>query len=402
MDAMLKKLGDERTEKVKFITSLTDEAMGANRDLSDNESELITRAKDRIGAIDKQLETLSGDLELSQAAQDRLAKLGNAVQSGRTDQPVEYPTPGAYLRDYISAMAGQGNARTEADERLRRYHRAAAHVTTDAFAGVFPNSIVGPVINFINSSRPLVNALGVQGVPSGPTFRRPRLVDQHTADGVGVQANQKDELVSQPFNITSDDVALSTLGGYVNVARQVLDWGVASMDTIVNQLAARYAMAVERAAIAEMQKSTSKVALAADADSTALIKAIYDGAALVFNKTNQLPTTMVAGPNGWARLGSIVDAAGRQLFPFLAPGNAAGQQSATSFQGNPVGLSLVVTPGITDDTFWILNGWALEAYEQLVGQLQVTEPSVLGVQVAYAGYVGFFRPATDGAVHLAP
>lgn len=402
MDAMLKKLGEERAEKVKFITSLTEEAMGANRDLSDNEGELITRAKTRIGAIDKQLETLSGDLELSQAAQDRLAKLGNAIQSGRSDQPVEYPSPGAYLRDYIASIAGQGNLRTEADERLRRYHRAAAHVTTDAFAGVFPNSIVGPVINFINSSRPLVNALGVQPVPSGPTFRRPRLVDTHTTDGVGIQVNQKDELVSQPFSITSDDVSLSTLGGYVNVARQVLDWGVASMDTIVNQLAARYAMAVEAAAVGEMQKSTSKIPLAADADGAALIAAIYDGAAMVYSKTNQLPTIMAAGPNGWARLGSISDAAGRPLFPFLSPGNAAGQQSATSFQGNPVGLSLVVTPGIADDTFWVLNGWALEAYEQLVGQLQVTEPSVLGVQVAYAGYVGFFRPATDGAVHLAP
>ena len=29
---------------------------------------------------------------------------------------------------------------------------------------------------------------------------------------------------------------------------------------------------------------------------------------------------------------------------------------------------------------------AIEVYEQRVGALQVTEPSVLGVQVAYAGY----------------
>jgi len=400
---MLKKLSDERAEKLKFITSLTEEAMAASRDLSENESELITRGKERIAVIDKQLETLSGDLELSQAAQDRLAKLSGAVQSGRTETAVEYPSAGAYLRDYLSTVIGVGSQRSEADERLRRYHRAAAHVTTDAFAGIFPNSIVGPVINFINSSRPLVNALGVQGVPSGPTFRRPRLVDTHTADGVGIQAAQKDELVSQPFSITSDDVSLSTLGGYVNVARQVLDWGVASMDTIVNQLAARYAMAVERAAITEMQKSTSKVTLAANADGPTLVKAIFDGAAKVFTQTNQLPTIMAAGPLGWARLGSIPDLAGRQIFPFLSPSNAAGSMGgANTFSGNPVGLSLVVTPGITDDTFWILNGWAMEAYEQLVGQLQVTEPSVLGVQVAYAGYVGFFRPAADGAVHLAP
>ena len=34
---------------------------------------------------------------------------------------------------------------------------------------------------------------------------------------------------------------------------------------------------------------------------------------------------------------------------------------------------------------------AVEVYEQRVGALQATEPSVLGVQVAYAGY---FTPMT--------
>jgi hypothetical protein len=34
----------------------------------------------------------------------------------------------------------------------------------------------------------------------------------------------------------------------------------------------------------------------------------------------------------------------------------------------------------------VISSSAVEVYEQRVGALQVTEPSVLGVQVAYAGY----------------
>jgi hypothetical protein len=39
----------------------------------------------------------------------------------------------------------------------------------------------------------------------------------------------------------------------------------------------------------------------------------------------------------------------------------------------------------------VISTAAVEVYEQRVGTLQVTEPSVLGVQVAYAGY---FTPMT--------
>jgi HK97 family phage major capsid protein len=402
-DSMLATLVEERQSKVQFIGGLTGTAMEQKRDLSSNELELITRSQGRITELDTQINVLSKDVEMNAQAVERLQFLGRAVNSTEPGKDaVEYRSAGAYLTDYLGSLIGEGERRSRSEERLRRFHRAAAHVTTQNFAGVFPQEIVGPVINFINSSRPLVSSLGTIAVPNGPSFRRPRLVDAHMNDGVGIQAAQKDELVSQPFTMTSDTVDLSTLGGYVNVARQVLDWGVASMDVIVNQLAARYSAATERAAIAELQKSTGKVTLALDATGDVVVQAIYDAAAMLFTETGQLPTTLLAGPLGWARLGGLSDGAGRPIFPFLAPSNASGTSSADSFAANPVGLKLVVTPAITDATFWVLNGYALECYEQTIGQLSVVEPSVLGIQVAYAGYVGFYRPAPNGAIHLAP
>src|SRR5262245_35974945 len=214
---MLEKLTGERKGKLEFIEKLTADAAEQSRDLSTNELELITRSKERIKAIDAQLDVLSIDVELSQEAQDRLAKIGGAATgsgTGSARTAPEYRSVGAYMRDIFVSRIGQRHEREEAADRLTRYDRAVAHITTGEFAGQFPNAIVGPVIDFINSSRPLVNALGPNGVPSGPTFRRPRLNDPNFATGVAEQANQKDELVSLPFTITSEDVALVTLGGY--------------------------------------------------------------------------------------------------------------------------------------------------------------------------------------------
>lgn len=400
-DVMLVKLGEERTAKLSFIEGLTQAAAAENRDLSTNELELITRSKDRIKAIDSQIDVLATESDLSDQAQARLASLAGATVGDSS--AFEYKTLGHYMRDYLRSIIGKGPEKAEAEENLRRYTRAASHITTGNFTGTFPDPLVGPLIDLINASRPLMAAVGVQPVPAGPTFRRPRLNDPNVDTGVAVQANQKDELVSQAFTLSSDTVNLTTLGGYVNVARQVTDWGIASMDLIIRQLAKRYARATERAALTEMSLSTSKVTLADAATGEVVTQAIFDAAALCYTETGELPTTLITGPLGWARLGGVATSGGQMAFPYLNPANAAGSSGgADTFALNPVGLAFVVTPAITDKRMWVLNGTALEAYEQVIGSLSVVEPSVLGVQVAYAGYAGFFRPAPDGAVLLAP
>jgi len=397
---MLLNLNTENEELQKSLDNIENIAIEQKRSLTSADLELIERTKARQSDIVKQIEVLAKDAEMSDAAKDRIALLRNGVQS--SSSAVEYRSAAEYLWDFVMADISQDHkTKAEARNRLDTYNRAAAHVTTDAFEGIFPNSVVGPLVSMIDASRPLFSALGAKSIPGGPSFRRPRLVDDHLADGVGPQAQQKDELVSQQFSITSDNVDLTTLGGYVNVARQIFDWGVASLGTIVDQLAARYSYATERALVTEMQKSTGTVPLADGAASDVVIEAIYQASAAYYGATGTMPSILAAGPNGWVKLGALSDSAGRQVFPFLSPSNAAGGgMSATSFAGNPVGLRLVVTPGITDDSLYVTGDLALEAYEQTVGQLSVVEPSVLGVQVSYSGYVGFYRPAPNGTIKI--
>jgi hypothetical protein len=59
--------------------------------------------------------------------------------------------------------------------------------------------------------------------------------------------------------------------------------------------------------------------------------------------------------------------------------------------GNIGGVPVIMSAGLGSGEAFAFSTAAIEAFEQRVGTLQVTEPSVLGVQVAYAGY---FTPLT--------
>jgi hypothetical protein len=54
-------------------------------------------------------------------------------------------------------------------------------------------------------------------------------------------------------------------------------------------------------------------------------------------------------------------------------------------------MPAVMSAGLTTTQAFLFSTAAIEVFEERVGTLQVTEPSVMGVQVAYAGY---FTPLT--------
>jgi hypothetical protein len=100
-----------------------------------------------------------------------------------------------------------------------------------------------------------------------------------------------------------------------------------------------------------------------------------------------------------------VDNDNRPVFPFVgAPNlmgiNAPGSQSATSWNGNPLGLSLVVDKnmagGTSTGTLSGVVGHAagpaagFEFYESNRGAVQVQKPSILGVEIAWRGFAAVY------------
>jgi hypothetical protein len=119
---------------------------------------------------------------------------------------------------------------------------------------------------------------------------------------------------------------------------------------------------------------------------------------------NYLPTHAFVAPDVWAALGSLCDLQGRPIFPTLAPMNAPGTSNATTWNGNPLGLSLVVDKNFTAGTFIIGHAAGaaagFEFYEQNKGAVSVEVPSQLGRTVAYRGYAATFFADPDMFVSM--
>lgn len=395
-DAMIARLEGDVAERNSFVQGLIAGAQDANRSLTDNERQLIADAENIMKDSTAQLDILYAARKTTIQARERARQVSQELNRMRDESEhgaIEYRSAGAWALDAYKASVGDRAAK----ERLEVFQRAAAHDKTSDNLGVVPDPIVGDVINFIDAARPLVNLLGPRPMPSA-TWHRP-LVTSHTSVGVqgaaGAAADEKAELVSQKMTITRLNGNAVTYGGYVNVSRQLIDFSTPqAFDAIVTDLAAQYSIQTE-AALGAVLGTATVLEDPVDTTTTGYTQAgvaatLWKAVANVYTATKGQGRIFVAcSPDQLGTWGS--------MFAPYGPMN----QQGTGFQANNFGQGLMgyvsgvpvyCSAGLAAGTVGIVGSTAaVEVYEQRIGTLQITEPSVLGVQVAYAGY---FTPMT--------
>jgi HK97 family phage major capsid protein len=378
---MLSHYAAEIDQRQNFIDKLIGDAQSEGRDLSDQDMELITRARDHIVSANNKLGPLMEARSVAQASTSRLADLALAMRGGdRPPVQIEYRSAGEYLIEQWRAGLGD----REAAGRLDLYERAASHQTTADNPGLIPTPIIAPVISFIDTNRPVVTQLGPKNMPS-QNWVRPK-VTQHTS--VAVQpTGEKNELVSQKMTITKLTAQANTYGGYVNISRQDVDFSQPQiMDLVVSDLAGQYAIATEAAAVAAFDTAaTAGVAIPTGAATAAAVQAsLWDAVGKIYADSKGLGRVFAAiGPDMLPILGPV--------FPPVNPMNAysTGLEAASmgsGLVGSISGIPIYVSPGVGALRMLVMSTAGGEVFEQRVGTLQVVEPSVLGIQVAYAGY----------------
>lgn len=401
-DAMLTRFEKEVEERSAFIDTLIANAQDANRDLTDTENELIGDAKNRIEALERQLTSVTEARSASVSARKRISESDRELDRmrGQADRgEVEYRSAGAYIKDIWHGHLGD----REAAERLEVFNRTADHQTTADNAGLLPNPIVGELINFVDASRPLVMALGTSPITTSP-FRRSKITQQtevaRQTDGTTDDITEKVELASQKLLITSDTVTAETYGGYVNVSRQNIDWtSPNAFDAVVNSLAEQYAIVTESVACDALQAvNTTAVEYPLTPTGDELAAAIWSARAAVYTAVKGQGSVLIAiAPDRLADFGPLF----AQYGPFNQQGTGF---SAANFNQGVVGvisgIPVYMTAGLASGEAFVMSTAALELYEQRVGVLQVVEPSVLGVQVAYAGYFATYTASAGGIVPL--
>ena len=303
-------------------------------------------------------------------------------------QPRQFKLPTA--GEFIAASLQGGSVLAEMNAKVQA---AAPNITTADTPGILPEIITGTVYDSLNPIRPFVSAIGALAMPqAGATFRRPKI----TVRPVVTQqpTGQLNALDPSTVTVANNNVNKLTFGTYVTMSEQDLDWtDPASINIVLNQLAIAYGQATNNYAVDTCHAAITQTSAVADSSDPAdWIAAIYEGARQISATSNYLPTHMVVTPGTWAALGSLVDSTGRPVFPQIGAMNAPGQLSASNWNGNPLGLVLVVDKDTPGSFMGHAAGPAagFEFYEQQKGAISVDVPSTLGRTIAYRGYAAAF------------
>jgi len=310
-------------------------------------------------------------------------------------QPRNFKMPSA--AEFISATVQGGNVLAEMKAKIQA---AAPNITTTDTPGILPEIITGSVYDGLNPIRPFVTAIGTRAMPgAGATFRRPKITVRPTV--TQQPTGQLNQLDPSTVTVSNTDISKLTFGTFVTMSEQDMDWtDPNSVNIVLNQLAIAYGQATDNyavdtcyAAIVQSETVTDKT-VPGD-----WLAAIYGAAYQISSGSNYLPTHFVVDPTTWYRLGKLTDTQGNPSFPFVgAPNmvamNALGTQAATSWNGTPLGLTLVVDKNMAADTAFIGhaagNAAGFEFYEQQKGAISVDVPSTLGRTIAYRGYAAAF------------
>jgi HK97 family phage prohead protease len=313
------------------------------------------------------------------------------------------PTAGEFMAAYHiggDTFANMNKAVAEYTASKKTALQAAAGdvLTTDTL-GLLPVPVLGPLVQDLNFIRPTVEALGARAYPDGgaqKTFIRPTITT-HTS--VAAQSSELSAASATTMVIASNTVTKTTLAGQVTLSAQDMDFtSPSAMQLILNDLMGEYMIASDNLA-ADNLLAAANSSGAWDGTPEDFLKSVYDAANDVSSGRNWMPTHMFVSVDVWAQLGQLVDSSKRPLFPFIGAGltgqNALGNASATSWNGNPIGLQLVVDSNFAAKTMIITRvgqgqGDAFEFYESIRGLMSVEQPSVLGRQFSFHGYVSTF------------
>lgn len=283
-------------------------------------------------------------------------------------------------------------------QRTELEFAAGDELTTDT-PGLLPVPVLGPLVQDINFVRPVVNAVGTRAYPDGgaqKTFVRPTITT-HTA--TGTQAAELNAVTAQTMVIAANTVSKTTVAGQVTLSRQDIDFtNPAAMGLILNDLMGEYMLQTDTIASAALLAAASSSG-AWDKTAADLPVKIYKAAQDIATNRNWMPTHLLVSVDVFAQLGALTDSTGRPMFPFVGASltgqNALGSLDAGSWNGNPMGLQLVVDSTFAAKTMIVTRvgtgaGDAFEFYEQIGGVLSLDNPAVLGRNMSFHGYVSTF------------
>lgn len=318
-------------------------------------------------------------------------EMSEALEAAVPTAPIQYAAPKREFKlptaaEYMVKFVAGGSEFAEFNQRIVA---AAPNVTTTDTPGILPVPIVSPIYNNFINMRPLVSAMGVRQMPaSGKVWIRPK-VTTHTT--IGASNGELVALDQGTFVVDDIQVTKALYGGYVKLSEESMDMTSPEvLGALIDDMGRVYANETDAAACATFEAGVTQTEVLADVtDPADWVSFIYGAAQQILTNSNgNLPNVLILSPSYYASLGALVDTAGRPLFPNVGPMNAVGTgASASTFNGNAFGLSLVVDRNITVNSPYVGDSSGFECWEQQKGAVSVElADGALGRVIKFRGY----------------
>jgi hypothetical protein len=229
----------------------------------------------------------------------------------------------------------------------------------------------------------------VKAMPGGgKVFIRPE-VTTHTS--MAVQSSENAALQTGTFVISSNQVTKATYGGYVTISEQDMDWTDPNViGLVLDDMSRIYANQTDDVAADALVAGATVTRVLSNANSTdpaKWVEWIYGAASTILSGSNgNLPTHLFLSPDLWAKLGQLVDTAGRPLFPQVGPMNAYGNMTPGGTDIVAFGMRVVVDRNFASGTAVLGDPSGFEIFEQQKGALSIQVPSTLSQTMAFRGY----------------
>lgn len=335
---------------------------------------------------------------------------GTPIAVRAVDRPQRYA--GVWARGkYITAgdyFASYARGTLEGDWSQHQTIRAALQdeVTGDV-PGLLPQQIVGELLGRASGRRPLWDSFSSRDMPMvGATFARP-MITQHVL--VSPQTAEKTEVASQKYKVALANVPKVTLGGALDVSQQALDWtSPALLNELIADFTRVYIARTDLLAATNLvtAATTGASTVAWDGTAATLQGVLAEAAGAVYQSVSPevdvYPNTVWLSVDVWVDLAGLTDTTGRPLLPALGPNNATGTISLsnpeTGVQGN--GFRWVVDKNLPARTMIMGDSQYTESYENGRRFLQAVRPDVLGLDLAYMGYVATYFPYPASLVKI--
>ena len=340
--------------------------------------------------------SMSENIELEvRSVQDEVAELRRVVEQGLAPQ-----TP-AVIGAEIRSQGEFAKALLKGDSAAMELARAASDSTdTVALPG-----FVGYIDNLIDNNRPALSAFSRAALPAaGLTVE----YAQVTANTIAVAAQSAENAALSFGNLTiaSTSADVKTYGGYTSFSKQTIERSTVDyLNTVFRALTLAYANASNAAFIAHVEGLTysGKIFDVSAGTSAAIIGGITDGATYIFEQTGLRPEAIVATPEAYKFLLSVVDTTGRPVVLQTGEGNNnIGSANVPGLQGTLLGLPVIVDPAMTANKVYMANSAAITTYESAGAPVRLTDGDIttLTDSVSVYGYMAITTPFAGAIVEL--